>query len=165
MSYSAVDGTSEEKLVIRSWNLKYPTSSICALDYGRGDASEYSETIICGSAQHSYGRLFSSLTFAGCSTGLSPRHEGYCWCWTCLPAPCMRKRIEMNYKVKFGCLLLINRHYKVKFRFTSAILVAEIIHGLQPQTVESPNLLKLGDAKFIIALKKVRFPDRKPCLL
>uniref|UniRef100_A0A2K2CBS6 Uncharacterized protein n=1 Tax=Populus trichocarpa TaxID=3694 RepID=A0A2K2CBS6_POPTR len=61
----------------------------------------------------------------------------------------------MNYKVKFGGLLLINRHYKVKFRFTSAILVAEIIHGLQPQTVESPNLLKLRNAKFIIALKKL----------
>lgn len=64
MSYSSVDGTSEEKLVIRSSNLKYPTSSICALDYGRGDASEYSATIICGSAQHSHGRLLNSLTFA-----------------------------------------------------------------------------------------------------
>ncbi|KAL9403528.1 hypothetical protein Peur_000500 [Populus x canadensis] len=104
------------------WLLKSILCSICALDYGRGDASEYSATIICGSAQHSHGR---------------------------------RKRIEMNYKVKFGGLLLINRHYKVKFRLTSAILVPEIIHGLQPQTVESPNLLKLRNAKFFIALKKL----------
>ncbi|KAL1562304.1 photosystem II [Salvia divinorum] len=85
---------------------------------------------------------------------------------TYLPAENIQERIKELTDAKLdvpGLLLIDTPGHKsfTKLRSTVlglcdiAVLVVDIMHGLEPQTIESLNLLKKGNTDFLIALNKV----------
>ncbi|XP_058203419.1 eukaryotic translation initiation factor 5B-like isoform X2 [Rhododendron vialii] len=86
---------------------------------------------------------------------------------TYFPAENIRERtkeLKADAKLKVPGLLVIDTPGHESFNNLRsrgsglcdiAILVVDIMHGLKPQTIESLNLLKMRNTKFIVALNKV----------
>ncbi|KAL1561545.1 photosystem II [Salvia divinorum] len=86
---------------------------------------------------------------------------------TYLPAENIRERtkgLKADAKLNVPGLLVIDTpghesFTKLRSRGSGlcdiAVLVVDIMHGLEPQTIESLNLLKMGNTDFVIALNKV----------
>ncbi|ONI21976.1 hypothetical protein PRUPE_2G099300 [Prunus persica] len=88
---------------------------------------------------------------------------------TYFPAENIRERtkeLKADVKLKVPGLLVIDTPGHESFTNLRsrgsglcdiAVLVVDIMHGLEPQTIESLNLLKMRNTKFIVALNKMRF--------
>ncbi|CAB4269178.1 unnamed protein product [Prunus armeniaca] len=86
---------------------------------------------------------------------------------TYFPAENIRERtkeLRADVKLKVPGLLVIDTPGHESFTNLQsrgsglcdiAVLVVDIMHGLEPQTIESLNLLKMRNTKFIVALNKV----------
>ncbi|GLT77769.1 hypothetical protein SLA2020_493270 [Shorea laevis] len=86
---------------------------------------------------------------------------------TYFPAENIRERtkeLKADAKLKVPGLLVIDTPGHKSFTnlrsqgsglYDIAILVVDIMHGLEPQTIESINLLKMRNTEFIVALNKV----------
>ncbi|BFG21258.1 hypothetical protein CerSpe_075320 [Prunus speciosa] len=86
---------------------------------------------------------------------------------TYFPAENIRERtkeLKADVKLKVPGLLVIDTPGHESFTNLRsrgsglcdiAVLVVDIMHGLEPQTIESLNLLKMRNTKFIVALNKV----------